>query len=426
MTSIDRLTGMLDVLPEDRLYWDMIIDKAIDLAGRYGFQRINVPIIEKDELFSRGVGEASDFFVKKEMYTITEEDGNRITLRPEFTAGIVRAYLQNGMVNWPQPVKIYSIGPVFRRERPQAGRFREHSQFNPEILGTWDPAADLEIMMLARNLHRELGYKNLTFQLNSTGCPVCKPKYVDELKKYLSAHQQILSDVDKERLKRNPLRILDSKDESIDELIADAPHIVDFLCDDCATHFADLRQYLDELNQPYAINFRLVRGIDYYTKTVFELWDKTIGAQASLCGGGRYDGLAEAIGGPQVPGVGVGFGIERIAIGLKKQDIKASTELMPSVLLIHFGGGTKTEALRLTYALRENGIASRIAFARRPRSMRSQMREANRHQAAFVIIVGEDEIAKGEVAIRQMESGEQSSVQSNKAVSWISEKLNAS
>jgi histidyl-tRNA synthetase len=417
---------MLDVLPEDRLYWDMIIDKAIDLAGRYGFQRINVPIIEKDELFSRGVGEASDFFVKKEMYTITEEDGNRITLRPEFTAGIVRAYLQNGMVNWPQPVKIYSIGPVFRRERPQAGRFREHSQFNPEILGTWDPAADLEIMMLARNLHRELGYKNLTFQLNSTGCPVCKPKYVDELKKYLSAHQQILSDVDKERLKRNPLRILDSKDESIDELIADAPHIVDFLCDDCATHFADLRQYLDELNQPYAINFRLVRGIDYYTKTVFELWDKTIGAQASLCGGGRYDGLAEAIGGPQVPGVGVGFGIERIAIGLKKQDIKASTELMPSVLLIHFGGGTKTEALRLTYALRENGIASRIAFARRPRSMRSQMREANRHQAAFVIIVGEDEIAKGEVAIRQMESGEQSSVQSNKAVSWISEKLNAS
>ena len=425
MTNIERLTGMLDVLPEDRLYWDMIIRKAVDLAGRYGFQRINIPIIEKDELFSRGVGKASDFFVKKEMYTITEEDGDRITLRPEFTAGMVRAYLQNGLTNWPQPVKIYTIGPLFRRERPQAARYRQHSQFNPEILGTWDPAADLEIMMLARNLHRELGYKNLTFQLNSTGCPICKPQYVEKLKEFLSYHHQNLSEVDQERLKRNPLRILDSKDTGIDTILADAPHIVDFLCDDCASHFLDLRNLLDALNQPYTINYRLVRGIDYYTKTVFELWDKTIGAQASLFGGGRYYGLAEAIGGPPTPGVGVGIGIERIIIGLKNQEIPAYEESNPLVLLIHFGGGTKTQAIKQTYALRESGITSRIAFARERRSMRSQMREANRHHAKFAIIIGEDELAEASVTIRQMDNGEQFSVKSTEVVSWISEKLSA-
>jgi histidyl-tRNA synthetase len=416
---------MLDVLPEDRLYWDMIINKANDLAGRYGFQRINIPIIEKDELFSRGVGKASDFFIKKEMYTIIEEDGHRITLRPEFTAGMVRAYIQNGLSSWPQPVKIYSIGPVFRRERPQAARFRQHSQFNPEILGEWDPAADLEIMMLARNLHRELGYKDLTFQLNSTGCPICKPHYVEKLKEFLSDHHQTLSEVDKERLNRNPLRILDSKEEGMDNLLAEAPQIIDYLCEDCATHFGDLRNLLDALDQPYKINSHLVRGIDYYTKTVFELWDKTIGAQAALCGGGRYDGLAEAIGGPPTPGVGVGIGIERIVIGLKNQDVLAVEEAKPLLLLIHFGGDTKTLAIKLTYELRENGIPSRIAFARERRSMKSQMREANRHKAKFAVIVGENELAEGAVTIRQMDSGEQFSVITSEAVSWISEKLSA-
>lgn len=423
MTTIERLTGMLDVLPEDRLYWDMILETAIDLANRYGYQRINIPIIEKEELFSRGVGKASDFFINKEMYTIIEEDGDRITLRPEFTAGMVRAYIQNGLNSWPQPVKIYSIGPAFRRERPQAARFRQFSQFNPEILGEWDPAADLEIMMLARNLHRELGYKNLTFQLNSTGCPICKPNYVNKLKEYLSVRDQELSEVDKERLIRNPLRILDSKEPGIDKLLAEVPHIIDYLCDDCASHFSALRELLDALDQPYNLNFRLVRGIDYYTKTVFELWDKSIGAQASLCGGGRYDGLAEAIGGPPTPGVGVGIGIERIVIGLKGQNISAKKEERPSTMLVHFGGETKTLAAKLTYELREAGIISRLAFAREKRSLKSQMREANRHKAELAIIVGENERAEGIVTIRQMESGEQFSVKIPDAVSWISGKL---
>ncbi len=410
---------MQDVLPEDRAYWDVIIFKANELARRYGFQRVDIPIIEYTELFSRGVGTASDFFVNKEMYTIDEDDGTSITLRPEFTAGFMRAYLENGMANWPQPVKLYSIGPAFRRERPQAGRFRQHTQFNPEILGESDPAADVEIMMLAMNLHKELGYKDLTFQLNSTGCQRCKPIYIEALTGYLTKHLDKLAEVDRERMKRNPLRVLDSKEKGMDHLLADAPHITNYLCDDCADHFADLRTLLDVLGQTYTINFRLVRGIDYYTKTVFELWDRSIGAQASLCGGGRYDGLAEAIGGPSTPGVGVGIGIERIVIGLKNQDIIIPPDNLASILIAHFGDKTKTLAVELTFKLREAGIGTRLSFARERRSLKSQMREANKHNATFVIIIGESELEKGGVTVRRMDSGEQFIVPINELVPWL-------
>jgi histidyl-tRNA synthetase len=414
---------MQDVLPEDREYWDAITGQATELAQRYGFQRVDIPIIEYTELFSRGAGTASDFFVKKEMYTIEEDDGASITLRPEFTAGFVRAYLENGMANWTQPVKIYSIGPAFRRERPQAGRFRQHSQFNPEILGEIDPAADLEIMMLAMNLYQELGYKDLTFQLNSTGCPECKPAYVEALTRFLSSHLDSLGEIDRERMRRNPLRVLDSKEEGMDALLEEAPHIVDFLCDDCASHFADLRQLLDALNESYTINYRLVRGIDYYTKTVFELWDKAIGAQASLCGGGRYDGLAEAIGGPPTPGVGVGIGIERIVIGLKEQGIEVPSTPQPSIMVTHFGGPTKTVAVQLVYKLREAGLGTRLAFAREKRSLKSQMREADKYGVAYTLILGESELAQNEATVRRMDSGEQQLVSLVDIVPWIQTRI---
>lgn len=419
MATIQRATGMQDVLPQDRDYWDLIITKATYLARRYGYQRVDIPILEYTELFTRGVGTASDFFVKKEMYTIDEEDGSSLTLRPEFTAGFVRAYLENGMASWPQPVKVYSIGPVFRRERPQAGRFRQHSQFNPEILGEIDPAADLEIMMLALNLHRELGYKALTFQLNSTGCPVCKPVYVAQLQSYLAKHKSKLTDVDRERMRRNPLRVLDSKEEGMDTLLDGAPHIIDYLCDDCAQHFAELRNLLDRLGQSYTINYRLVRGIDYYTKTVFELWDQSIGAQAALVGGGRYDGLAEAIGGPPTPSVGVGIGIERIVLGLKAQAIEAPSPDKPDVLVAHFGGETKAAAVEIAFALRRAGIGTLLAFAREQRSMKSQMREADKHDVTFTVIVGESELDSGTVAVRQMISGVQSQVPREQLLGWL-------
>lgn len=401
---------MQDVLPEDRRYWDFVIDKATDLAQRYGFQHIDVPIIEYTPLFARGMGTASDVFVQKEMYTIEEDDDTSITLRPEFTAGFVRAFIENGMMTWPQPVKLFSIGPIFRRERPQAGRYRQHSQFNAEILGELDPAADLEVMMLAMNLYRELGYKGLTFQLNSTGCPTCKPIYIQALTQYLADQQDKLAAIDKERLSKNPLRVLDSKEPGMDKLLAEAPHIIDHLCADCAAHLADLRGLLEALDQSYTINFRLVRGIDYYTKTVFEVWAEGIGAQAAVCGGGRYDGLAEAIGGPSTPGVGFGSGIERIILGLQEQGIEAPETPQPTVLVAHFGGETKKTAVTLTYQLRAAGIGARLAFARDKRSLKSQMREANRWGVRTVLILGEDEVAAGMVTVRPLDGGDQTQI----------------
>jgi histidyl-tRNA synthetase len=291
-------------------------------------------------------------------------------------------------------------------------------------MGETDPAADLEVMMLAMNLYRELGYKGLTFQLNSTGCPVCKPAYMAKLKSFLAEHEDKLADIDKERLVKNPLRVLDSKEPGMDALLADAPHIADHLCEDCKTHFADLRGMLDKLDQSYTINFRLVRGIDYYTKTVFEVWAEGIGAQAAVCGGGRYDGLAEAIGGPSTPGVGFGSGIERIVLGLKEQEIAAPAPAAPLVLVAHFGGETKNAAVRLTYQLRDAGIGTRLAFARTRRSLKSQMREANKHDVRFVLILGESEVAEQVVMVRPLDGGDQTQIAMADLATWLKEKLN--
>ncbi len=418
LADIQRVKGMQDVLPDDHYYWERVAGSATALARLYGFQPIAVPVLEYTDLFARGVGTASDFFVQKEMYSIEEEDGS-ITLRPEFTAGIVRAYLENGLHQWTQPVKLYTIGPIFRRERPQAGRFRQHSQFNAEILGEMDPAADVEVMMLAMNLYRRLGFQGLTFQLNSTGCPVCKPGYVQRLQSYLERHRERLAPVDRERLSRNPLRILDSKEAGMDRLLADAPHIVDYLCEDCREHFDELRRLLQALGQPFQLNFRLVRGIDYYVKTVFEVWAQGIGAQAAVCGGGRYDGLAEAIGGPSTPGVGFGSGMERIVLGMKEAGIEVPPPPPLPVLLAHFGGESKAVATQLAFRLREAGVGARLAFARGSRSLKSQMREANKHQANYVVILGEAELARGVAAVRPLNEGQQSEVPLERLVDWF-------
>lgn len=419
MTAIQRAKGMQDVLPEERKYWDMIVTQANELAQLYGFQRIDLPILEYTELYQRGVGEASDFFVQKEMYTLEESEGVNITMRPEFTAGFMRAFIQNGMASWPQPVKLYTIGPAFRRERQQAGRYRQHSQFNCEILGEIDPAADAEVMLLAMNLYRTLGFKGLNFQLNSTGCPTCKPAYIQKLTSYLNNHLDKLAEIDKERMKRNPLRVLDSKEPGMDTLLADAPHIIDHLCDDCDEHFTDLRRLLDALDQSYSINFRLVRGIDYYTKTVFEVWAEGIGAQAAVCGGGRYDGLAEDIGGSATPGVGFGSGIERIVLGMKEAGIEPPDPEQPGVLVAHFGGNTKEAAVQLAFQLRAAGIGTRLAFARTRRSLKSQMREANKHNIQTVLILGESELEQQSVMVRPLDGGDQTLVKISEVVNLL-------
>ncbi len=415
--------GTQDVLPEDQPYWRMVVGRAEELSRLYGFERIDPPLFEDTQIFLKGSGEASDFVVQKEMYTLEKDEGQSITFRPEFTPGVVRAYLEHGMHAGPQPAKLYSIGPIFRHDRPQAGRYRQHSQFNAEIIGEQEPVADLEVMLLAFNLYRDLGYRGLAFQLNSTGCPVCRPGYLEALVGYLSQYQDRLVEVDQIRLSRNPLRVLDSKEPGMEAVLARAPRFADHLCGECSTHLSDLRGYLEALNKPYVINFRLVRGMDYYTKTVFEVWAEGIGAQAAVCGGGRYDGLAEILGGPPTPGVGFGSGIERIILGLKAADIRPPAVPALPVFVAHFGGRTKIAAVEAAFALRDAGVGTRVALAQDRRSLKSQLREANRYEAPLVVIFGEDELASGQVAVRDMAAGTQILIPLAELVAWLKKAL---
>ena len=416
MVRYQRPTGTLDVLPEDQHYWQHVYGRARHLAEMSGFERVDVPMFEMTELFARGVGEGTDI-VDKEMYSFIDKGGREITLRPEFTAGVVRAYIENGMRVLPQPVKLYTFGPIFRYERPQAGRYRQHTQFDVEIIGGQDPVADLEVMLVAWDLCADLGFPDLVFQLNSTGCPLCKPGYVDELKDYyVGHHDEICADC-RRRLDRSPLRVLDCKIDQCQPIIADAPHIIDHLCAECETHLATLREYLDLLDRRYAINHRLVRGLDYYTKTVFEVWAEGIGAQSALFGGGRYDGLAELLGGPPTPGVGFGCGLERMILVMKQLDTDVAALPAPTVYLDHLGPLAQREALRVADVLRHEGVAVWVAFG--SRGLRSQLREAGKRGARHVVILGEDELAAGEAMIRDMQAGEQASVQLNEMTEWL-------
>jgi histidyl-tRNA synthetase len=416
MPCFQRPTGTLDILPEDQPYWYHVRDRARHLAELGGFERIDVPIFEETQLFARGVGEGTDI-VDKEMYSFRDKGDHEITLRPEFTAGVLRAYIENGMHVLPQPVKLYTFGPIFRYERPQAGRYRQHTQFDVEILGDRDPAADLEVMVLAWDLYAGLGFRDLAFQLNSTGCPKCKPSYIAVLKDYYAAHQDAICEDCARRMERSPLRVLDCKADRCQPLIEDAPHIMDYLCQECAEHFATLRGYLDLLGRAYTINHRLVRGLDYYTKTVFEVWATGIGAQAAVVGGGRYDGLAEAIGGPPTPGVGFGSGIERIVLVMKQLEVQVPPLPSPPVFVAYLGAQAGREAVRLTNALRAADVGTWLAFGQR--GLRSQLREAGKRKARYVVILGEDELAAGAVVVRDMEAGEQVDVPLTGLVDWL-------
>lgn len=412
--------GTLDVLPPDQPYWRYVTERAMHIAHMYGYQPITVPMFEETSLFVRGVGEGTDI-VDKEMYSFQDKGGTEITLRPEFTAGIVRAYIEHGMHTLPQPVKLFSIGPIFRYERPQAGRYRQHTQFDIEGLGESDPALDAEIMEVARHLVVDLGFGGLSFQLNSTGCPACRPQYVARLVEYYRRHEDQVCEDCRRRLERNPLRVLDCKTESCQPLIAGAPHITDYLCPECATHLEQLQGYLRLLERPFSINHRLVRGLDYYTKTVFEVWSQDIGAQAAVFGGGRYDGLAELLGGPPTPGIGFGSGIERIILAMKAQGIQVPPLPHPQVLLASLGQEAKSAAVRLLADLRAADVGATLAFG--DRSLRSQLREADKQAARYTVILGQDEVRQGRAAVRDMLSSDQVDVPLDGLISWFKERL---
>ncbi len=412
------VTGTRDVLPEEQPYWRFIEKKIYEITTLYGYQRVDPPIFETTDLFIRGVGETTDI-VEKEMYTFLDKGETSLTLRPEFTAGVMRLYLQNGLHMRPKPVKLFSIGPIFRYERPQAGRFRQHTQFNIEALGETDPAIDVEVMSIAWQLYAELGFKGLAFQLNSTGCPKCRPNYVQKLKEYYQGRVNEICDDCKRRLDRNPLRLLDCKIDT--EVVASAPVISDFLCEECRTHFEKVKSYLDLLKRQYTINHKLVRGLDYYTKTVFEVWVEGIGSQNAMCGGGRYDGLIEQLGGPPTPGIGFGSGIERIILSMKEQDLQPEPLQGPQVFVIHAGEKAKKIAVELTFKLRENKIATLMAFGEK--SFKAQMRDANRQGTKIALILGQDEVDKQLVSVKDLKTGSQDLVAKKDVIDFVASKL---
>ena len=398
--------GTADHLPEEQKYWRYIESKAMDVAARFGFGRIDTPAFENSNLFIRSVGEGTDI-VEKEMYSFDDRGGDSITLRAEGTAPVCRAYLEHGMHNLPQPVRLYYFCPVFRYERPQAGRFRQHHQFGVEVLGDADPSVDAEVIEVAWDLMTSLGLNEINLLINSVGDSECRPAYVAKLKEYYSGHQAVLCDDCKSRLDRNPLRLLDCKVETCHALGNDAPQSAENLCDDCGEHWAKLLSYLDKMQLPYQIDHRLVRGLDYYTRTVFEVQPVYAGGQSTICGGGRYDGLITELGGRETPGIGFGTGLERLTLNLKRSEVPVPDEPSPLFLVANVGDDARIAALDLSVRLRRAGVGAILSSG--TRGLRGQMRQANALNIPFTLILGDDEIEKGEVVVRNMESSDQES-----------------
>ncbi|MCH8801790.1 MAG: histidine--tRNA ligase [Chloroflexi bacterium] len=398
--------GTADHLPEEQKYWRYIESKAVEVAARFGFGRIDTPLFEDSNLFIRSVGEGTDI-VEKEMYTFDDRGGDSITLRPEGTAPVCRAYLEHGMHNLPQPVRMYYFCPVFRYERPQAGRFRQHHQFGVEVLGDADPSVDAEVIEVAWDLMTSLGLNDINLLINSVGDRQCRPAYVEKLREYYSGHQEKLCHDCKERLERNPLRLLDCKVESDHALGNDAPKSAENLCDDCGGHWSKLLRYLDIMQLPYQIDHRLVRGLDYYTRTVFEVQPVDGGGQSTICGGGRYDGLISELGGRETPGIGFATGMERLTLNLKKSEVTVPDEQSPRYLVANVGEDARIAALDLSVRLRRAGVGAILSSG--SRGLRGQMRQANALKIPFTLILGDDEIQKGEVVVRDMESSVQES-----------------
>ena len=395
--------GTQDVLPEEAAYWAFVEQTARHFAAMYGYGEIRTPTFEDTGLFLRGVGGSTDI-VEKEMYTFQDKGGGDLTLRPEGTASIVRAYLEHGMASRPQPVRLFTFVNCFRYDRPQRGRYREFHQWDAEAIGELDPLVDAEMIALLWRFYAGLGLRDLTLQLNSIGDGACRPAYLEQLRGYYRGRVDELCGDCRRRLETNPLRLLDCKNAPCQPAIARAPRLLDALCAECAEHFGALRAYLDDLGIGCELNPRLVRGLDYYTKTVFEVWPREVGAQSAIGGGGRYDGLAEALGGRATPAIGFATGIERIIMNLKAQDVPVPPVAAPRAFVAHVGDAARREAARFADALRQAGAAALVAVG--SRSMRAQLRQANGSGAAWTAIIGEDELAAGQVTLKNMATGE--------------------
>jgi histidyl-tRNA synthetase len=426
-SSYKAVQGTRDILPEDAPAWDFVERIVRETCERYGYQRIETPIFEETGVYARGVGEGTDI-VEKEMYTFKDRGGTSLTLEPEVTAGVVRAYLEHGMHTLPQPVKLYTLRtPLFRYERPQKGRYREHHQFDCEALGEADPALDAEMIALLWEIYQRLGARDIVIQINSIGDRNCRPAYVQRLVDYYTPLKEDLCDDCKVRLVKNPLRLLDCKEERDQPKIAAAPKMADCLCEPCAEHFAAVRRHLDALGLPYTINPLLVRGLDYYTRTVFELAPEQGGRrQSAIGGGGRYDGLAELLGGRPTPGIGFGSGMERAIELLREQGVKLPEPAKPQVFIAALGAEAKIAAAVLAHDLRAGDLRVQMAFGER--SLKAQMKAANNSGARWAVIIGSGELESGRFQVRDLaapadapEDEKQRAVARADVVAWLLE-----
>ncbi|MFO7173891.1 MAG: histidine--tRNA ligase [Bacillota bacterium] len=410
--------GTNDILPgaqfrwQDSARWQALEEAIRRISLQYGYQELRPPVFEQTELFARGVGESTDI-VQKEMFTLMPrggegEEGSTLTLRPEFTAGMVRAYIENGLHNLPQPVKVFTYGPAFRAERPQKGRFRQFHQWDVEVFGAQDPAVDAEVIEIGIALARRLGLEGLEVSLNSIGCPACRPAYRERLRAHFRPYLSELCPDCNRRIDQNPLRLLDCKVDADHPAMRTAPTTVEHLCDECRRHFEALQDHLRALGIPYRVDPKIVRGLDYYTKTVFEVLHPQLGAQSALWGGGRYDGLVEHLGGKPTPGVGFAMGMERMLMVLDEMGIPLPPPPRQDLFFAVLGEAARRAALPVVYALRRQGLAVDLDYL--GRSLKAQMKYAGRLGARFVAILGESELERGVVVLRDMDQGQQREV----------------
>lgn len=407
--------GTKDVIPSQVHKWQYIENIMRDVSRRYGYKEVRVPVFEHTEVFQRGVGDTTDV-VQKEMYTFDDRGGRSITLRPEGTAGVVRCYLENNLNALPQPIKMFYLVSCYRYEKPQAGRLREFHQYGVEVLGSQEPAVDAEIIATAVEILDKLGIGNTTLNINSVGCPSCRAEYNKKLRSYFEGKD--LCETCMERLEKNPMRILDCKSPHCQQIAADAPKIADNLCDDCAQHFERVKAELDTMGIQYKIDKGIVRGLDYYTKTVFEFVSDNIGAQGTVCGGGRYDGLIEELGGKPTPGMGFGLGLERALMVMENCGVKIPEQKGPDIFLVSIGEDAEKFVTKLTADLRKQGIyAERDLMSR---SVKAQMKYADKLGASFTAVIGDEEIKEGRVNIKNMTDGSSVSVSISDIASEVS------
>ncbi|MBI5417713.1 histidine--tRNA ligase [Candidatus Poribacteria bacterium] len=417
--DIKAVRGTRDILPEENVKWHYIERVVKNIFPKYGYMEIKTPIFEKTELYIRGIGETTDI-VEKEMYTFLDKKGRSLTLRPEGTAGVMRAYLEHKMYVTSQISKLFYIGPMFRYERPQAGRYRQHTQIGAEAIGSANPFLDAEIISMLITVFERLGLQNLNVQLNSVGCRDCRPTYKAKLQEFLTKRQDELCEDCKSRLTRNPLRILDCKVPSCKAILSEVLDISDFLCTDCSTHFDLVKKYLDQVDIKYVRNKFLVRGLDYYTRTVFEISYENLGSQNAVAAGGRYDNLIEELGGPPMPGIGFAMGLDRLVLALDDQKVLFPKE-ETDVFIAMMGEETVSQTFSLVHLLRKKDIHAEVLYG--DKNLKSQISYANKIGSKFLIIIGDNEISRGVVTLKNMVTTEQTEVNFYEVLGVIQDEL---